>query len=81
MDQVPHRKIRIIDNVYIIKLLKLCPEKVGQIGEVKGALGIDVKKNKIVIFESKSVVLSALVVIPGSTHQVILECLKITEKA
>ena len=62
MDQVNQRKIEIIDNVYITKLLKSDdvneeePEK--REGEVKGALGIDIEKKEIVIFECKSLILA-----------------------
>jgi succinate dehydrogenase / fumarate reductase, flavoprotein subunit len=66
MDQVSQRKIEIIDNVYITKLLK--SEDVngeGPVGEetewdeVKGALGINIEKREIMIFECKSVILAA----------------------
>jgi succinate dehydrogenase/fumarate reductase flavoprotein subunit len=66
MDQVSHRKIEIIDNVYITKLLKtdgLNGE--GPAGEetewdeVKGALGINIEKREIMIFECKSLILAA----------------------
>jgi succinate dehydrogenase / fumarate reductase flavoprotein subunit len=63
MDQVQQRKIDIIDNVYITKLLKLDNANeegsVGGKGEVKGALGIDTEKKEIVIFECKSLILAA----------------------
>jgi succinate dehydrogenase / fumarate reductase flavoprotein subunit len=65
MKQVEQRKIEIIDNVYITKLLKSgnvngkgTPEK-EQEEEVKGALGIDIEKKEIVIFECKSLILAA----------------------
>src|SRR6188472_2770257 len=65
MEQVSQRKIEIIDNVYITKLLKsdddvneegpsAAEEEKGGRGEVKGALGIDIEKKEIVIFECKS---------------------------
>src|SRR5918993_4707388 len=66
MDQVQQRKIYIIDNVYITKLLKSDylngegpPVGGKERGEgeeevVKGALGIDIEKKEIVIFECKS---------------------------
>ena len=66
MDQVSQRKIEIIDNVYITKLLK--SDDVNGEGpaarrrreeEVKGALGIDIEKKEIVIFECKSLILAA----------------------
>ena len=71
MDQVQQRKIDIIDNVYITKLLKSddvngkgppVEEKERGEGEeevVKGALGIDIEKKEIVIFECKSLILAA----------------------
>jgi succinate dehydrogenase / fumarate reductase flavoprotein subunit len=68
MDQVQQRKIDIIDNVYITKLLKsgdvIGEGPVGgkERGEgeevVKGALGIDTEKKEIVIFECKSLILA-----------------------
>ena len=66
MDQVQQRKIEIIDNVYITKLLKSddvygeIPAGEGEEGEeVKGALGINIEKKEIVIFECKSLILAA----------------------
>src|SRR3954469_21595294 len=64
MEQVSQRKIEIIDNVYITKLLKsdddvngdgVARRKEGEERqeEVKGALGIDIEKKEIVIFECK----------------------------
>lgn len=75
IDQVQQRKIEIIDDVYITKLLKS-----GDIGrEVKGAIGIDIKKKEVVIFECKSLILAA-----GryteSIPSVVLEFLKTMEK-
>jgi succinate dehydrogenase / fumarate reductase, flavoprotein subunit len=63
MEQVSQRKIEIIDNVYITKLLK-SDDNVNETaeegeGEVKGALGIDIEKKEIVIFECKSLILAA----------------------
>jgi succinate dehydrogenase/fumarate reductase flavoprotein subunit len=62
MDQILHRKIEIIDNVYITKLLKLNDENeelpTGEGEEVKGALGIDIEKKEILIFECKSLILA-----------------------
>ena len=66
MDQVQERKIEIIDNVYITKLLK--SNDVNEEGpsgggtesdEVKGALGINTEKKEIVIFECTSLILAA----------------------
>jgi succinate dehydrogenase / fumarate reductase flavoprotein subunit len=61
MDQVQQRKIEIIDNIYITKLLKsddVNEEVPTGEGEVKGALGIDIEKKEIVIFECKSLILA-----------------------
>jgi succinate dehydrogenase/fumarate reductase flavoprotein subunit len=74
MDQVSQRKIKIIDNVYVTKLLKsddVIEEEPAAGGkeegeregeeeeEIKGALGIDIEKKEIVIFECKSLILAA----------------------
>ncbi|MDQ6866474.1 MAG: FAD-binding protein, partial [Thermoproteota archaeon] len=63
MDQVRRRKIEIVDNVYITKLLKSrgASGKRGIVAveHIKGATGIDVKKKKIAIFECKSLILAA----------------------
>src|SRR5215213_8820173 len=69
MGQVQQRKIEIIDNIYVIKLLKSvnvngerpAGEKEGEWEgeEVKGAIGIDIEKKEIVIFECKSLILAA----------------------
>jgi succinate dehydrogenase/fumarate reductase flavoprotein subunit len=65
MDQIQQRKIEIIDNVYITKLLKSnnandVNEEVptGEGGEVIGALGINIEKKEILIFECKSLILA-----------------------
>jgi succinate dehydrogenase / fumarate reductase, flavoprotein subunit len=62
MDQIQQRKIEIIDNVYITKLLKLNDVNeelpTGEGEEVKGALGIDIEKKEILIFECKSLILA-----------------------
>ena len=61
MDQVQQRKIEIIDDVYITKLLKsddVNEEVPTGEGEVKGALGIDIEKKEIMIFECKSLILA-----------------------
>jgi succinate dehydrogenase / fumarate reductase, flavoprotein subunit len=61
MDQVQQRKIEIIDDVYITKLLKsddVNEEVPTGEGEVKGALGIDIEKKEILIFECKSLILA-----------------------
>jgi succinate dehydrogenase / fumarate reductase, flavoprotein subunit len=66
MDQVHERKIEMIDNVYITKLLKSNDvDGDGPIGEGKepneviGALGINTEKKEIVIFECNSLILAA----------------------
>jgi succinate dehydrogenase / fumarate reductase, flavoprotein subunit len=70
MEQVSQRKIEIIDNVYVTKLLKTDDDVNGETSagreeegegeiEIKGALGIDIKKNEIVIFGCKSLILAA----------------------
>jgi succinate dehydrogenase / fumarate reductase flavoprotein subunit len=65
MEQVDRRKIEIIDDVYVLKLLKSVHDVNGEGssaaeggGEVRGALGIDLKKKEIVIFECKSLILA-----------------------
>jgi succinate dehydrogenase / fumarate reductase flavoprotein subunit len=72
MEQVQQRKIEIIDNIYVTKLLKSVNvsregpvgEKEGEVEgeeeeEVKGAIGIDIEKKEIVIFDCKSLILAA----------------------
>ena len=67
MNQVQERKIEIIDNVYITRLLKSSvdtnserPSEGGtESDEIKGALGIDIEKKEIVIFECNSLILAA----------------------
>jgi succinate dehydrogenase / fumarate reductase, flavoprotein subunit len=65
-DQVNQRKIEIVDDVYVLKLLKSADDinregssAEGGVEEVKGVLGIDVKKKEIVTFECKSLILAA----------------------
>ena len=59
LNQVKLRKIEIVDHIYITKLLKSSDvgEKV-DVPEVKGAIGIDIKKKEIVLFECKSLILA-----------------------
>lgn len=61
IDQVSQRKIEIVDDVYITRLLK--SDDVSEKGEapdqIKGAFGIDLKKKEIVRFECKSLILAA----------------------
>jgi succinate dehydrogenase / fumarate reductase flavoprotein subunit len=64
MDQVNQRKIEIVDNIYVIKLLKSNDAKSeGQAEdtreEVRGALVIDIEKREIVTFKCKSLILAA----------------------
>jgi succinate dehydrogenase/fumarate reductase flavoprotein subunit len=67
MNQVQERKIEIIDNVYITRLLKSSddtnserPSEGGtESDEIKGALGINIEKKEIVIFECNSLILAA----------------------
>jgi succinate dehydrogenase/fumarate reductase flavoprotein subunit len=60
IDQVSLRKIEIVDDVYITKLLKsLNLSEKREATKVIGALGIDFKKKEIVIFECKSLILAA----------------------
>jgi succinate dehydrogenase / fumarate reductase, flavoprotein subunit len=61
IEQVSKRKIEIVDDVYITKLLKS-----GDAGgkreipeEIKGAFGIDFTKKEIVLFQCKSLILAA----------------------
>ena len=57
MEQVSQREIEIVDNVYVTKLLKSDDvngggeEPVEEREEVKGALGIDIEKKEMVIFQ------------------------------
>src|SRR5215204_5714337 len=75
MEQVNKRKIKVIDNVYITKLLKSnddgddvnggrtvsskAPPEEVVKEEVIGAVGVDIKKKEIVRFECKSLILAA----------------------
>jgi succinate dehydrogenase/fumarate reductase flavoprotein subunit len=59
IDQVNLRKIEIVEDVYITKLLK--SDNLGgkkETTKVTGALGIDFKKKEIVIFECNSLILA-----------------------
>jgi succinate dehydrogenase/fumarate reductase flavoprotein subunit len=65
MRQVRLRKIKFVDNVYITKLLKSTDiEKTegaqgkGKEQEILGAMGIDLKRKKIIIFKAKCVILA-----------------------
>ncbi len=66
MDQVSQRKIEIIDNIYITRLLKSedvtgdsSSEVETKRDEVKGALGINIEKREITILECKALILAA----------------------
>jgi succinate dehydrogenase / fumarate reductase, flavoprotein subunit len=66
MDQVQERKIEIIDNIYITKLLRSDDiNGEGPVGEetewnqVRGALGINIEKKEIMVFECKALILAA----------------------
>ena len=65
MKQVSQREIEIVDNVYVTKLLKSDDvngggeEPVEEREEVKGALGIDIEKKEMLIFECSSLILAA----------------------
>jgi succinate dehydrogenase/fumarate reductase flavoprotein subunit len=56
MEQVNQRKIKMIDNVYITKLLKSDNDGGGR---VYGALGVDIENKEFVRFECKSLILAA----------------------
>ena len=65
MRQVRLRKIKFVDNVYVTKLLKSTDiEKIegaqgkGKEQEILGAMGIDLKRKKIIIFKAKCVILA-----------------------
>ena len=65
MKQVRLRKINFVDNVYITKLLiSTVIEKTegaqgkGREQEIVGAIGIDLKRKKIIIFKAKCVILA-----------------------
>ena len=60
IDQVRLRKIEIVDNVYITKLIKSDNlSRKREATKVIGVLGIDFKKKEIVTFECKSLILAA----------------------
>ena len=61
LEQVSQRKIEIVDDVYITRLLKTgdVSGKREAPDQIKGAFGIDLKKKEIVIFECKSLILAA----------------------
>jgi succinate dehydrogenase / fumarate reductase, flavoprotein subunit len=59
MEQVNQRKIKIIDDVYIIKLSKSDNDDYDGNNEVNGALGVDIENKEFVRFECKSLILAA----------------------
>ena len=66
LDQVNQRKITIIDDIYITKLLKsddFSSSSRNHIGgitmKIMGALGIDIKRKEVVTFQCKSLILAA----------------------
>ena len=79
MDQVRRRKIRIIDNLFVMNLLKSGDLRTG--GEVKiiGALCMDIKKKCAITLKANYVILAA-----GDIHEYTLQVvpgfLKIMEK-
>ena len=60
IEQVSKRKIKIVDDVYITKLLKArdVSTKTEASEDINGAFGIDIRKKEIVIFECKSLILA-----------------------
>ena len=61
LDQVNQRKIEIVDDIYITRLLKSgdVSGRREDPNEIKGAFGIDLKKKEIARFECKSLILAA----------------------
>jgi succinate dehydrogenase / fumarate reductase flavoprotein subunit len=74
LEQVNQRKIRIIDNVYVTKIIlksgdrniekskaSAAPEEpiAKDLKAVKGGFGVDVEKNELVTFDCKSLILAA----------------------
>ena len=61
MNQVDQRKIKIMDDIYITKLLLKADKEEEEepiSKEISGAIGTDLKKKKIVLFECKSIILA-----------------------
>jgi succinate dehydrogenase / fumarate reductase, flavoprotein subunit len=65
MKEVRLRKIKFVDNVYITKLLKSTDiektegaQEKGKDQEIFGAIGIDLKRKKIIIFRAKCIILA-----------------------
>jgi succinate dehydrogenase / fumarate reductase, flavoprotein subunit len=62
LEQVNLRKIKIMDDIYITKLLKssIANDEKDTVEEgITGALGIDIKKKEVVTFHCKSLILAA----------------------
>lgn len=63
LDQINQREITIVDDIYVIKLLKSCivnnKENNASTEKIIGALGIDIKRKKVVTFQCKSLILAA----------------------
>ncbi|HET7344907.1 MAG TPA: FAD-binding protein, partial [Nitrososphaeraceae archaeon] len=61
LDQVIQRKIEIVDDVYVTKLLKsgYVREKKRETAAVKGAFGINFRKKEIALFYCKSLILAS----------------------
>src|ERR671919_1844334 len=61
MEQVNQREIKVIDNIYIMKLLKSDNDGAGDgdAGHVNGALGVDIENKEFARFECKSLILAA----------------------
>ncbi len=62
LDQVNQRKIKIVDDIYITKLLTsgiANDEKESVADEITGAIGIDIKNKEVVTFHCKSLILAA----------------------
>ncbi|HEY6883660.1 MAG TPA: FAD-dependent oxidoreductase [Nitrososphaeraceae archaeon] len=67
MERVNQRKIEIVDNIYVLKLLISADnvngggsQSASEVeGEVTGAIGLDVKRKEIVMFECGSLILAA----------------------
>jgi succinate dehydrogenase/fumarate reductase flavoprotein subunit len=59
MEQVNQRKIKVIDNIFILKLLNSDNNNDDGDSKVNGALGVDIENKEFVRFECKSLILAA----------------------
>jgi succinate dehydrogenase flavoprotein subunit len=59
MEQINLREIKMIDNIYIMKLLMSDHDGGGGNGQVNGALGVDIENKEFVRFECRSLILAA----------------------